>query len=127
MITITIKSLLNCVNTLNILIKKPLNIYTAYKIARIGREVQHELDLFNAAKDTLLKQYGQTDENGNITVDDQNNYIIRKDCLKEFSEQYQKLMEQKIQLNVEALTLEELKEERFTPQDIINIIEFINK
>ena len=74
MIEINISTLIGCTDALNELIKKPLKIRTAYKIARLAREIQRELDLFNATKTALIKKYGEQDENGNLIINENNDY-----------------------------------------------------
>lgn len=126
MIEINVSTLVNCTQALNELIKKPLKIRTAYKIARLAREVSKELELFNNTKNSLIQKYGEHDENNNL-ITENNNYKIREDKRKEFVEEYQDMMQQTIQLNIEPITLKELEDEKFTPQEISNIIDFIEE
>lgn len=127
MIEINVSTLIGCTDALNELIKKPLKIRTAYKIARLAREIQRELDLFNATKTALIKKYGEQDENGNLIINENNDYKITPKNKDAFLKEFQDMMEQKIKLNIEPLTLIELEEERFTPQEIGSIIEFIEE
>ena len=127
MIEINVSTLIGCTDALNELIKKPLKIRTAYKIARLAREIQRELDLFNATKTALIKKYGEQDENGNLIINENNDYKITPENKDAFLKEFQDMMEQKIKLNIEPLTLVELEEERFTPQEIGSIIEFIEE
>lgn len=126
MIEINVSTLVNCTQALNELIKKPLKIRTAYKIARLAREVSKELELFNNTKNSLIQKYGEHDENNNL-ITENNSYKIREDKRKEFVEEYQDMMQQTIQLNIEPITLKELENEEFTPQEISNIIDFIEE
>ena len=126
MIEINVSTLINCTQALNELIKKPLKIRTAYKIARLAREVSKELELFNNTKNSLIQKYGEHDENNNL-ITENNSYKIREDKRKEFVEEYQDMMQQTIQLNIEPITLKELENEEFTPQEISNIIDFIEE
>lgn len=126
MIEISVSTLINCTQALNELIKKPLKIRTAYKIARLAREVSKELELFNNTKNSLIEKYGEHDENNNL-ITENNNYKIREDMRKEFVEEYQDMMQQTIKLNIEPITLKELEDERFTPQEVSSIIDFIEE
>ena len=126
MIEISVSTLINCTQALNELIKKPLKIRTAYKIARLAREVSTELELFNNTKNSLVEKYGEHDENNNL-ITENNSYKIREDKRKEFVEEYQDMMQQTIKLNIEPITLKELEDERFTPQEVSSIIDFIEE
>lgn len=127
LIEISVSTLVECTETLNELIQKPLKIRTAYKIARLAREIQKELELFETTKVSLVKKYGELDENGNPVVLENGNYKIKSESSKEFLAEYQDMLTQKISLNIEPLSLEELEEERFTPQEISSIIDFIKE
>ncbi len=126
MIEISVSTLINCTQALNELIKKPLKIRTAYKIARLAREVSTELELFNNTKNSLVEKYGEHDENNNL-ITENNSYKIREDKRKEFVEEYQDMMQQTIKLNIEPITLKELEDERFTPPEVSSIIDFIEE
>lgn len=127
LIEINVSTLVDCTETLNELIQKPLKIRTAYKIARLAREIQKELELFETTKVSLVKKYGELDENGNPVILENGNYKIKNESSKEFLTEYQDMLTQKISLNIEPLSLEELEEERFTPQEISSIIDFIKE
>ena len=127
LIEISVSTLVECTETLNELIQKPLKIRTAYKIARLAREIQKELELFETTKVSLVKKYGELDENGNPVILENGNYKIKNESSKEFLAEYQDMLTQKISLNIEPLSLEELEEERFTPQEISSIIDFIKE
>lgn len=127
LIEISVSTLVDCTETLNELIQKPLKIRTAYKIARLAREIQKELELFETTKVSLVKKYGELDENGKPVILENGNYKIKSESSKEFLTEYQDMLTQKISLNIEPLSLEELEEERFTPQEISSIIDFIKE
>ena len=127
MIEISISTLISCTKALNTLIQKPLKVATAYKIARLVREIQHELDLFNNVKRALIEKYAKKDENNNIIFNDNNEYEIIAGKEKQYNEELQNILNQTIQLNAEPILLSELEEERFTPQDIESIFDFIKK
>lgn len=126
MIQISVSTLINCTEAINELIRKPLKTKTAYKIARLAREISRELELFNTTKDALVEKYGEHDENDKLVIEN-NTYKIREDARDEFVKEYKEMMEQSINLNVEPISLKELEDERFTPQEISSILDFIEE
>lgn len=126
MIEISVSTLINCTQALNELIKKPLKTKTAYKIARLAREVSRELELFNTTKEALIEKYGEHDADNNL-ITENNTYKIRQDAREEFIKEYQEVMEQNINLNIEPISLKQLEDEKFTPQEISSILDFIEE
>lgn len=126
MIEISVSTLINCTDALNELIQKPLRTKTAYKIARLAREVSRELEIFNSAKNALIEKYGEHDENNQL-ITENNNYKIKEDVRADFVEEYQEMMQQNISLNIEPIALKELEDEKFTPQEISSILDFIEE
>ena len=96
MIEINVSTLIGCTDALNELIKKPLKIRTAYKIARLAREIQKELELFNSAKISLVRKYGEQDEKGELAVNENNDFQIKKEYKDIFIKEFQDMMEQKL-------------------------------
>ena len=105
MIKIKLSALIDSINMFNYLVKMPFKVNTAYKIARITREISRELDLFNQAKDALAIKYGEMDENNNMLTDENGNYKIKKETEREFLREYQNLLNEEVQLNAELIPL----------------------
>lgn len=125
MIEVKLSTLVDSIKTMNYLVKLQFKVYTAYKIARLVREISKELELFNEAKQALAKKYGEFDQNGNILLDENGNYKIKEECVNDFVNEYQALLSETVTLNAEPIPLKELEDKEFTPSEIESIIDFI--
>ena len=118
MIEISIEQLLNSVPVLKKLSSQKFQAVTAYKIARICREGDKELELFNNARANLIQQYGERTENNQL-VQDENGYVhFTPENQIKFSQELENLVKSTIQLNVEKISLGELNNILLTPEDI---------
>lgn len=126
MIELSIREMINCEPVISKLNEQERNVKTAYKLARITRELQKEYQLFNQARDILIKKYGVTDESGNLKLTN-NNYEIQKEKQNEFLKEYNELLNDNISLNVEKLTLEELENDQLSAQEINLILSLIKE
>lgn len=126
MIELSIREMINCEPVISKLNEQERSVKTAYKLARITRELQKEYQLFNQARDILIKKYGVIDESGNLKLIN-NNYEIQKEKQDEFLKEYNELLNDNINLNVEKLTLEELENDQLSAQEINLILSLIKE
>jgi acyl-CoA synthetase (NDP forming) len=104
-----------------------MKIKVAYKIARLAREIQKEIELFESTRHTLIEKYGIKNENGELVEDKNGGYPIQKEKKNEFLKETNELLNSKISLNVDKLSLKDLEEAELTPQQIIKLIDFIEE
>ena len=127
MIEVSLNALMNSVEVMNDLIQKKMKIKVAYKIARLAREIQKEIELFESTRHTLIEKYGIKNENGELVEDKNGGYPIQKEKKDEFLKETNELLNSKISLNVDKLSLKDLEEAELTPQQIIKLIDFIEE
>lgn len=127
MIELKLNDLLNSAATLKILSTKSLKGKTAYKIARILREAEKELILFNETRLEIIKKYGKKKENDELITDENGDCIIKDEYINVFNEEIDELLNNKIEINVDKIKIDELDELNFTPSEIINLEAFIEE
>ena len=93
-----------------------LPLKTSYKLAKLIRQVNDELVLFDEQRLKLCKKYG-------AYITEENSYSIPPDKMPEFSNEYSELLSVEVNLNFEKVTLPETL--NITPADILNLSDFI--
>lgn len=125
MIEMTLKTLINSVESLQKLSNKNLKAKTAFVVAKLIQAADIEVNNFNDARIMLINKYGEKDDNGNLIADANNNVKIIKDDIERFNTELSELLNTPITINATKITLNELDELEFTPQDIIQLEPFI--
>lgn len=123
MITLTLQEMVNNFSLMNALMNKSLKAKTAYKIARIARELEKEYKLFDEARVNLINTYGKK-EDGQL-VEENGNYLIDENQIEDYNKAANDLLNTTIELNLEKLDIEELDGIELTPQDIIVLEPFL--
>ena len=93
-----------------------LPLKTSYKLAKIIRQVNDELVLFDEQRLNLCKKYG-------TYITEENSYSIPPDKMPEFSNEYSELLSVEVNLDAERVMLP--AELSITPADILNLSDFI--
>lgn len=126
MIEVQVKDIVNSTEIFSMLSQKKLNMRMAYQLAKIIKEVQKEFELFQETRMKLINEYAERDENGQLKVDENNNFTIPKEKIQDFQKELNDLLEMQVELPINEINLEELKNIEFTPMELIKIEKFIN-
>ena len=105
----------------------PLNIKAAYNIARIIREIEKENKTFEDTRQKLLFKYGEKDSMGQLIINQNNQITIIPEQINNYNKEIQELLDEKIKLNVEPISLNDLGEIQITPAEIYQINMFIKE
>ena len=127
MINVTLKEIVESSDIMKKLAQKTLKGKTAYHIARLIREADKELTLFNETRANLIKKYGEKDENGELKIEENGNCILMPDKIENFYSELNDVLNNNIELNAEKLSIEELEELDFTPSEMLTLESFINE
>lgn len=127
MINITVKELVDSSETMKKLSQKSLKGKTAYYIARLLREIDKELTLFNETRGDLIKKYGEKDENGELKIDENGNCKFGPDTIEQFYSEMNDILNNGIELNANKINLKDLEELDFTPTEMIILEPFIEE
>lgn len=127
MIEITIGELINSQSTFRELATMPIRLKTSFAIARIIREVEAEMNIFEQSRQVLLDKYSVKDENGQPKTTDDGNIMIQTDLIDNYNKDVQELLAEKITLNANPIRLEELENLELTPSQVYMIEGFIEE
>ena len=126
MINVTVRNIIESVPIFRRITSETFNMGAAYKIARLIRELDNEYELFEKARADLINKYGEKDEEGNLKEQD-GKVSLKPDCIKDFNEAVQDILNNKVEINAEPIEIEYLSEIKISPTDIILIMPFIKE
>lgn len=127
MIELTVQEMIDSIPTLRELSNKQLKSKVAFRVARLLREVQAESETFETARINLVKLYGAKDENGELKADENGNTYIEQEHVAEFNNELTDLLNNKITINGDKLSLDDLGDETFTPQQMLSFSAFLEE
>lgn len=126
MITITINDLINSTETLQKLSQKDFKAKLAWSIARLLKAAEVEIQSFNDTRMSLIKKYGEKDEQGELITDDKGNCKIENDKIEAFTNELNELLNSEIEINANKIDFNLLENIDFTPSDISVLEPFVN-
>ncbi len=118
MIKVKILQLINSAEMLQKLSKQDFTAKLAWKIARLLKAAEAEIQSFNETRMTLINKYGEKDENGQLITDEIGNCKIDEASVTEFSKQLNDLLDTEVEINANKMKMEDLEEVKFTPNEI---------
>lgn len=117
MIEIKINDVLNK-DVLDEINKKELKAKVAFQLSRIMRELGKEYELFQTNREKLLDKYVDKKEDGTWDYDEQGNVHVSQDKINDFNKEFNELLNATVSLNVESISLDDLKDETFTVEQM---------
>lgn len=125
MITVKIADLLNSTETLQKLSQQDFKAKLAWSIARLLKAAEVEIQSFNDTRMTLIKKYGEKDENGELVTDDKGNCKILEEGIETFGKELNELINTEIEINANKIKMDLLEDIDFTPSDMAVLEPFV--
>jgi hypothetical protein len=92
---------------------------TAYKVSKMLKRVTKEMAELEQSRIDLVKKLGADDGKGNTTVLPENQ--------KQFEEEYGKLLDVPVEINIFKIPIQELERTQLSPLDFMNLEQFIEE
>lgn len=112
----TLKEILQNVESLSKLLNKELPVKTAYRLGRLSKVLQSELDQFNLTRNNLIKKYGkEKDGQYQIEPDD-------KEALEKFNKEIEELLT--VEINIDSynpINVDDLGDIKLSAIDMSNL------
>ena len=124
MIKVTLNDILNAGEAFSNMMTQSVKGSTAFKIARLARELSKENETFNTERQKMLQEYCVKDENGQLETDDNDNVKILPDKIGEFNKEFKALLDTEVEINADKLSIDTLDEFDLTPQQMIFLDKF---
>lgn len=112
---LTLKQLVERVESLSKLLNKELPIKTAYRLGRLYNIIKNELQQYNEHRNILIKKYGK-EKNGQILIDEQD-----KEAIEKFTKDNEELLSVSIRIDYEPIAISDLGDIKLSPIDIGNL------
>lgn len=113
---LTLKDLLQNVESLGKLLKKELPVKTAYRLGRLSKVLQSELDQFNLTRNNLIKKYGKEKE-GQYQIDPED-----KEALEKFNKEIEELLTVEISIDAyDPISVDDLGDIKLSAIDMSNL------
>jgi len=111
---VTLAEIYDMKEPLSRLSKEPIKLRIAFKLNRLIKEVNNNLNMIEEERVKLIQKLGIEDpETGRLSVPDENH--------KEFQDDYTELMKEKIDLDFEPINVEYFENIKLTTQDMIRL------
>ena len=121
MIKIKLNDIVNATETFNKIMQQSFKGSLAFKIARLARELDKEMQTFNTERQKIIQKYGEKDENGELIVDEKGLVKFNKTNLKEINEEFNSLLDTDLEINVDKLPMDSIDNFEITPQEMLQI------
>ncbi len=124
LIKVNLNDVVNSTQTFNKLMQQPFKGSLAFKIARLARELEKEMQTFNNERMKIIRKYGKKDENGELIIDENGNVNFDTDKINELNNEFNSLLETELEINADKLPMDSIDEFELTPQEVIGIEKF---
>ena len=126
MIKVTLNDIITNNNLFREIHSKPMPARTAFKVARLIRELDKENEMFDKQRIDIVTRYAKRNENGDM-VEENNQVLIDDDKMQQFQDEFNALLDTEVEVNAEKLDIEDLGDIELTPKQIMNLEKFINE
>ena len=104
MIKMTIMEILNVVPVLQEIAKKSFPGATSFKIARLMRELDKEIQLFDKQRNEIAQEFGEKDASGQLVLTEEGNVKIIESKIKECNEKLASIFNTLIDINADKIS-----------------------
>lgn len=121
MIRVSLNNILNSTETFSQIMQQSFKGSIAFKVARLARELNKEMETFNTERQKLLEQYCEKDENGELKVLENGNVQVIPEKLQEFNQEFTNLLETEVEINADKLPMSCMDEFEVSPQQMLDL------
>lgn len=128
MMTVKLKDAVESTDILRQLAGVKLKGRAAFNVAKMLKQLEDELNLFNETRTKLIQQYADKDENGELKINpDTNEYMFSDENMNKFVEEINGVLNGEIEINANKLRLEDLEDSDFTPVQMMALEAFVEE
>lgn len=126
MIKMTITEILNVVPVLQEMSNKSFPGATSFKIARLMRELDKEIQLFDKQRNEIAYEFGEKDASGQLVFNEEGNIKIIESKIEECNEKLSSIINTEIEINADKLSYSSIENADFTPSQALALEPIIN-
>lgn len=128
MITVTMGQIIDFRNSEDFFANANLPLKGAYKLNKIRKAVEKEIEFYSEKFQDILTTYAKKDEDGNMVFNEEHDQImIKEDMIAECNEAINSLQHLEVQIENYELTIEDLGEDvECTPDELEALMPFMS-
>ena len=127
MIKLSMGQITSIFQTLSVLMNQNFSGATAFKVARLAREIGKEMETFDTERMKLVEKYGEKGDDGRVKTDENGNVKIMESAIQDCNAEFSELLNQEIQINAEMLPASVLDEmQNVTPAQMLTLEPIMN-
>lgn len=126
MIILTLKEIFNAVPFLREISNKEFPSSTAFKIARLIRELDKEIELFEIERTKIIYKNCEKDNNGNPVLLEGGNIKLLENKIEEATTELNILFKNQVEINAEKIPILAFNSIELTPEQAINLEAIVN-
>ena len=127
MINVTLNDILNSAETFREISNKSVPVKTAFRIARLIRELDKENATFDESRRKIVEKYAERDEAGGMKQTEDGNVILQQNKIAECNGEMIDLLNTTIEINAEKLHIDDLGDIELTPTQMLGLEAFIEE
>lgn len=127
MISISLNDIVNATETFSLIMQQSFKGSLAFKIARLARELNKEMETFNGERQKILNRYCVKDENGELKTNENGTVQVIPEKINDFNEEFQTLLDTQVEINADKLPMSAIDEFDVTPQQMLNLEKFFEE
>lgn len=127
MIKVSLNNIVNSIDTFQVIMQQSFKGSLAFKIARLARELNKEMETFSEQRRKIVNEYSLKDENGEIKADENGNIQITPDRIQEFNTEFTNLLNTEVEINADKLPMDSIDDFEVSPQQMLNIEMFFEE
>ena len=126
MITMKITDILNVAPILQEMASKKFPGATSFKIARLMRELDKEIQLFDKQRIEIAQEYGEKDASGQLVLTEEGNVKIIESKIEECNDKLESIINTEIEINADKLSYSAIESADFTPAQALALEPIVN-
>lgn len=127
MIKVKLGDIVNSVDTFQAIMQQSFKGSLAFKIARLARELNKEMETFNEQRRKIIDDYCVKDENGEIKTLENGNIQISPDRIQDFNTEITNVLETEVEINADKLPMDKIDDFEISPQQMLDIEKFFEE
>ena len=125
---ITMKDIASLAAPFNKLLGAQLPVKTAYKVAKIKRQVDGEIEVYEDFYREALQTYGAKDESGQPKIsEDGTQYLLEEGKEEEFKKRILEIQNIVVHLDEPKISIVEIESLNFAPMELVALLPLIEE
>ena len=121
-----ITDILNVAPILQEMASKKFPGATSFKIARLMRELDKEIQLFDKQRIEIAQEYGEKDASGQLVLTEEGNVKIIESKIEECNDKLESIINTEIEINADKLSYSAIESADFTPAQALALEPIVN-